>query len=352
MKSLLVAALLGLCAASNTTLPIKAGQHTLTPQTARACATHGEKQWTGTVDVSDERRLFFWYFDSRHSPDTDPVIVWLQGGPGASSMIGLFTESGPCRLPDGAMKTESNPWSWNNNASVLYLEQPAGVGFSTLAPGSPLPSGDPEPAEDFQVFLDIFFTKVFPKKEKLPLHLAAESYGGHYAPTYLQHVIDARSDHSKTAFTRNFTSLILISAVIDDGAPSLGAYELLCQPSHGPPHLNATECATIQSIWPECYRLRQECIDGDDRWGACVAKYDYCQGIDALYTGYRYDSTSLVNLCPLTNQSITCAKTRIAATAASATRRRTLTSRRYSARSASRARSSTRRAATRYWAST
>lgn len=55
------------------------GKTTLKAQTGDVCQSYGEKQWTGTVDVSDERRLFFWFAESRNDPQTDPIIIWMNG---------------------------------------------------------------------------------------------------------------------------------------------------------------------------------------------------------------------------------------------------------------------------------
>ena len=60
-------------------LPFAKGQHTLRPQDGSICETYGERQWTGTVDVSSDKRLFFWFFESRGSPETDPIIIWMNG---------------------------------------------------------------------------------------------------------------------------------------------------------------------------------------------------------------------------------------------------------------------------------
>ena len=56
-----------------------AGNFTKVEQQSSLCKTKGEKQWTGTVDISDERRLFWWFFDSRSDPENDPIIIWLNG---------------------------------------------------------------------------------------------------------------------------------------------------------------------------------------------------------------------------------------------------------------------------------
>lgn len=81
------------------------------------------KHWTGTVDVSDEKTLFFWFFESRSTPSTDPVIIWMNGGLGGASMMGLFREIGPCLVVDGDDEsTKYNAYSWSNFANMLYIE--------------------------------------------------------------------------------------------------------------------------------------------------------------------------------------------------------------------------------------
>ena len=129
--------------------------------------------------------------------------------------MGLFTECGGCVLPNDTLKTKPNEWAWNNNATVVFLDQPAGVGFSTYKGDENMPIRDSDGAADFQAFLTIFFGKVFPEKAHLPIHIAAESYGGHYGPVYLDHILESRRHEAKAAFWGNITSLILVSAVID-----------------------------------------------------------------------------------------------------------------------------------------
>ena len=55
------------------------GNFTKHQQDEQVCKTYGERQWSGTVDVTDQRRLFYWFFESRHDPENDPIIIWLNG---------------------------------------------------------------------------------------------------------------------------------------------------------------------------------------------------------------------------------------------------------------------------------
>lgn len=89
------------------------------------------KQFTGYLDNElEDKHFFFWFFESRNDPKNDPVILWLNGGPGCSSLTGLFFELGPSSIDGQKLKPVKNPFSWNSNASVIFLDQPVNVGFS------------------------------------------------------------------------------------------------------------------------------------------------------------------------------------------------------------------------------
>ncbi|KAF4610985.1 hypothetical protein D9613_006719 [Agrocybe pediades] len=142
--------------------------------------TPGVHQMSGYIDVGTNMSMWFWFFESRKSPETAPFTLWLNGGPGCSSMIGLFQENGPCKVnPDGETTT-LNPFSWNNISNMIYIDQPIGTGFSfgndtvngTLA-ASPFV---------WQAFQVLFESKEFSKYQSREFILATESYGGHYGP--------------------------------------------------------------------------------------------------------------------------------------------------------------------------
>ena len=234
------------------------GYFTKHQQDNTTCPTYGESQWTGTVTVRNDRSLFYWYFDSRDDPENDPLIVWLNGGPGASSMMGLFTEMGPCWLEPNAPTAQPNPWSWNNNASLLFVDQPAGAGLSSLREGSSEPTNEEDTAKDFLSFLEIFFGDVFPNNKNRRIHIAAESYGGHYGPVYIQHVLQSQHQAS-VPFEGRIESLILINSVLDWTANFLGVYDFLCQERERVGLLNATACEYISSSMPEQEVLGRKC---------------------------------------------------------------------------------------------
>ena len=91
------------------------------------------KQYAGYMPLGDidETALFFWFVESQNNPLNDPITLWLNGGPGASSIeYGFWTEHGPFRLlPNGTAVINYN-YSWNKISNVIYLESPSGVGYS------------------------------------------------------------------------------------------------------------------------------------------------------------------------------------------------------------------------------
>lgn len=89
------------------------------------------KHWAGDVPIpyageDDYGRIFFWLFEPSDGKAEDkPLIIWLNGGPGCSSMMGLFLENGPFRVqPNGSIGI--NPYSWHREGYVLYIDQPLG----------------------------------------------------------------------------------------------------------------------------------------------------------------------------------------------------------------------------------
>jgi cathepsin A (carboxypeptidase C) len=139
------------------------------------CNSH-TTQYTGWLDVGP-KHIFFWYFESRTAPEEDPLVLWLNGGPGASSMLGLLEELGPCLINEHGNGTIYNQYGWNKAANMLFLDQPAGVGFSYLDKGEPVPSDSFSAAEDLHLFLQTFVSKAFPKLKDQTFHISGESYG-------------------------------------------------------------------------------------------------------------------------------------------------------------------------------
>ena len=115
---------------------------------------YDDKFRSGYVKVHWGDELYFLLFDSRSNPSVDPLLIWINGGPGCSSMIGAFTENGPYNLKynktyDPKFKFEKNEYSWNQKANVLYIDQPVGTGFSFVKKFFDRRTKEGEIAKDF-----------------------------------------------------------------------------------------------------------------------------------------------------------------------------------------------------------
>ena len=116
-------------------------------------------------------------FESRRAPSSDPLLLWLTGGPGCSSELALFAENGPCKVNKVGDDTTLNPNSWNTQANSLYIDQPPGTGFST----GKYDNNETQVAEDTFEFL-VEFYKAHPEYANNDFFIVGESYAGHYVP--------------------------------------------------------------------------------------------------------------------------------------------------------------------------
>ena len=130
-----------------------------------------EINFSGYYSVSNnEIHLFYWFFESRNDPLNDPLYIWLTGGPGCSSMLALLVENGPYNLNDD-LTLEINPYSWNSNASVIWIDQPSHTGYSWDDRGKPdTVYNEKQVADDLYEFIQQFL-KEHTKYSKLPFYI-------------------------------------------------------------------------------------------------------------------------------------------------------------------------------------
>lgn len=86
--------------------------------------------YSGYLKVNATKSLHYVFAESESDPANDPVVIWFNGGPGCSSMLAFMQENGPLAIDDGEDYIKTNPYPWNTRANVLWIESPAGVGYS------------------------------------------------------------------------------------------------------------------------------------------------------------------------------------------------------------------------------
>lgn len=135
-----------------------------------------------TVNKKYNANLWFWYFPvSGKSVEETPWIIWLQGGPGASSLYGLFTEIGPFFVSTDN-NLEEIRYSWGKNHSLLFIDNPVGTGFSFTDDDRGYATNQTTIGENLYNALQQFLT-IFPELRKAPLTIAGESYAGKHIPS-------------------------------------------------------------------------------------------------------------------------------------------------------------------------
>uniref|UniRef100_A0A7N8YHW3 Carboxypeptidase n=1 Tax=Mastacembelus armatus TaxID=205130 RepID=A0A7N8YHW3_9TELE len=149
------------------------------------------RHYSGYLSVADGKHLHYWFVESQNKPSSDPVVLWLNGGPGCSSLDGLLTEHGPFLIQDDGVTLQYNPYSWNKIANMLYLESPVGVGFS-YSDDQKYVTNDTEVSMNNYLALKEFF-QLFPEFSQNELFLTGESYGGIYIPTLAERVMEDTS---------------------------------------------------------------------------------------------------------------------------------------------------------------
>ncbi|CAL5032961.1 unnamed protein product [Urochloa decumbens] len=158
-------------------------------------ANFPSKHYAGyvTVDEASERSLFYYLALSERSPAADPVVLWLNGGPGCSSFDGFVYANGPFSFepgskPDGLPRLHPNPYSWSKVSNIMYLDSPAGVGMSYSLNKSDYKTGDLKTAADAHKFLLKWF-ELYPEFQSNPFYISGESYAGVYIPTITDEVV-------------------------------------------------------------------------------------------------------------------------------------------------------------------
>eukprot|EP00659_Diplonema_papillatum_P015760 gene15760-24071_t len=153
------------------------------------------KQYSGYLDFGPNNRkhMHYWYVESTKldpAAATTPVVVWMNGGPGCSSLDGWYYEHGPFKKSgDNATKLMSNPYTWANVANMLYVESPVGVGFSySENPSEDYKQNDDKSSQDAKDALNQFF-KLYPELKTHPFYITGESYGGVYVPTTAEAIL-------------------------------------------------------------------------------------------------------------------------------------------------------------------
>ncbi|KAM7203531.1 Alpha/Beta hydrolase fold [Rhypophila sp. PSN 637] len=230
----------------------------------------GSRQYTGEVNLSDEKRLFYWFIESRNDPKNSPTMVYLPGGPGGSALEAVFLAIGPCSLNEHSNATVYENTTWTEFTNLLFIDQPVGVGFSAT-PGAVwgfvdgIPNNLDEVTQDLYNFLLGFYNDVLPQYASNHLHFLGSSFGGIFAPAVVDY-INSRRGHPNNTIPE-IASVILESGWVDGfTAYQLALFEHNCNPAAPRkfPLLNDTICDELEIYAPQCERSAAICREKHD----------------------------------------------------------------------------------------
>lgn len=253
------------------------------------------KSMSGYMDITGskydekgaDKHYFYWFFEKRSKSllpkdeskekvkDTPtPLIIWLTGGPGCSSSLALLTENGPCSVNEDGASTKQNPYSWTEAAHVLWLDQPAGVGFSY---GEGNDSNEEMVGEDAYFFLQAFF-RSNPQYLESPLYIVGESYGGHYAPAIAHKVFLENKNLQKGMVKLNLSGLAVGNGLTKPEEQYKWYADMAFKNSHGIKVIDEQTYEAMKAGVGPCGKLAHVCNSGNtfiDRL-ACQSAFLEC----------------------------------------------------------------------------
>jgi vitellogenic carboxypeptidase-like protein len=165
-----------------------------------------------TVNKQYNSNMFFWYFPAKKNSATAPVVLWQQGGPGASSLYGLFMENGPVRV-NAQNKLELRQYSWHENYNVLYIENPVGAGFSFTNSTAGYCTNEIDVGKNLFSAVKQFF-QLWPELRANGFYITGESYAGKYIPA-LGYQIYLNSQSADPADRINLKGMAIGNGVTD-----------------------------------------------------------------------------------------------------------------------------------------
>ncbi|POM79271.1 Serine protease family S10 [Phytophthora palmivora] len=144
---------------------------------------------------SDNNMIFYWHFQAAKEPDKAPLLIWLNGGPGCSSLQGLFLGNSPFKLVNDST-IGKNEHSWHEFANLLFVDQPVGTGMSYTR-GNDFRSDEETIAEDFYEFLTKFLQRHTEYlsdgdngvKHSRAVYMFGESHAGRWIPEFSAHIL-------------------------------------------------------------------------------------------------------------------------------------------------------------------
>ncbi|XP_018496916.1 probable serine carboxypeptidase CPVL [Galendromus occidentalis] len=216
-----------------------------------------------TVNETTSSNLFFWFFPARNLRKDAPTLLFLQGGPGASSMFSIFIETGPYRINE-KLTTELREVAWSHDFNMLYIDNPVGTGFSFTGSDAGFVTTEEEVGRDLFEALQQFFT-LFNEYADNEFYVSGESYAGKYVPA------TAYTIHKNRGRAKMKLSGIIIGDGWTDPINMMDYDQLLqqlglisaIQADHFKKVQDQAKAFIRQGNYGNAYKIMNELMDGD-----------------------------------------------------------------------------------------
>ena len=293
----------GLKASRRTAAPASPEDHRVVNLPGLSASISGStKQYAGFLQVDAERdgNIFYWLIEKPKDADKAPLVIWMNGGPGCTSMDGLFLELGPFRL-DGAKvdQLKLNPYSWHNAANMLFIDQPVGTGYSYTSRSDGYAKNDATINTHITEFLEKFFTlherytstdPATGARKSRPLFFTGESHAGHYIPNMMAHLLERNA-----ALPKNGLSIDLRGAAL--GNPWIDPYHQYdaSELAHGLGFITKGQLNSLREADARCKNLLK---NGKLNQHVCFELLDHVIDAASASGGHRllmYDARKFVS---------------------------------------------------------
>ncbi|KAF3762037.1 hypothetical protein M406DRAFT_49615 [Cryphonectria parasitica EP155] len=272
-------------------------------------------QGVGLYNIS----TFFWFFEARTNPRTAPLAVYLAGGPGEASTAATVMENGPCYVGDDSNTTYVNPWSFNNFANMLYIDQPvqAGYSYDTLVNGTwdlltnqttPMDTTEPNstllagtfPSQNINftanttaigartlwIFVQTWLSEFpdYTRNKSTSISFWGNSYGGFYVPRYAAHFLSQNQKIKDGTIQRRTID-------VDTIGLTNGCVDALIQAPFYPIYA-VNNTYNIETIPPA---IAAEAINNYTKSGGCADQILQCRKLGAESDPYELGINETVN---------------------------------------------------------
>ncbi|ORX56174.1 alpha/beta-hydrolase, partial [Hesseltinella vesiculosa] len=228
------------------------------------------KKYSGYITVAPNTYYFYWFFESRRDPVNDPVTVFISGGPGCTTVGYTTAGLGTCHLKSDN-ETVVTELSWNNVSNLLLIDQPTGAGFSYG--GTRLTSTDAGAPLFYNALQG--FLKKYPQYQKNDMRFEGQSYGGHFAPSYANYVVQRNLNLPAGNVHINLCTLAISNGLT---RTTYQWYDMRISPCtyvQNGPLLSPADCKTLRESIATCVTMNKKCEQTGTN-ADCVAALSYC----------------------------------------------------------------------------